>query len=569
MSRKKVAARADVVPAATDWASLLNWKDPLYAPIFEDRERRLLRIREHPEMLPGLCDHYAANPADFINDWGVTFDPRNADVDKPTIVPFILTPKQREWIAWVLERWRTRTRGINEKSRDMGVTWLAIGLGCTLCLFRDSIVIGFGSRKKEYVDEIGTLKPILPKGRLFMDHLPREFRGSWEAWRDAPLMRIGFPETGSIITGEAGDSIGRGDRTSLYFVDEAMHHPRPHLIERSLSNTTRCRIDMSSVNGMDNPVAQKRWEWSDERVFIFDWHDDPRKDEEWYQAQLRDYDAVTVAQEVDRDYSASVEGIVIPGAWVRSCLGACEKLRIEPTGAKRGVLDVADEGVDKNAFGLFHGVQVEHLEQWSGRGSDLAETASRAVALCDRFDLEGFRYDADGLGASMRGDVRIINEQRKAMNVRVRQAEGWRGSDSVADPEGVVEGVMPIDGTDRGRKNKDYYKNRKAQGWGTLRRRAERTHNWITKGIPCHPDEIFSINPACPLAMHLVAELSQPTWRPDALGKMVVDKKPDGTPSPNLADLAMMNYAPGDRARVVVTPDLRARLLAMPPARRF
>ena len=50
---------------------------------------------------------------------------------------------------------------------------------------------------------------------------------------------------------------------------------------------------------------------------------------------------------------------------------------------------------------------------------------------------------------------------------------------------------------------------------------------------------------------------------------MVVNKKPNGMPSPNLADLVMMNYAPGEGARVVVTPDLMKRVMAMPRRRRY
>ncbi len=71
-------------------------------------------------------------------------------------------------------------------------------------------------------------------------------------------MRVEFPETGAVIKGEAGDNIGRGDRTTLYLVDEAAFLQRPLLIDAALSQTTRCRIDLSSVNGMANPFAQKR-----------------------------------------------------------------------------------------------------------------------------------------------------------------------------------------------------------------------------------------------------------------------------------------------------------------------
>lgn len=550
-----------------DWAATIDWKNPYYGDIYAERERRLIRLRDDPDLLPGLRDYYKYHPADFINDWGMTFDPRNADIDKPTVVPFILTPKQREWIDWVMSRWESRQRGLCEKARDMGVTWLAGALSGTLCLFRQGVVVGFGSRKAEYVDEIGTMKPILPKIRFFIEHVPKEFRGEWEAWRDAPKMRINFPSTGSYITGEAGDSIGRGDRASIYFVDEAAHLPRPQLVEASLSQTTRCRIDLSSVNGMNNPFAQNRWKWNDERVFIFDWRDDPRKDEEWYRQQQDDLDPVVVAQEIDRDYAASITGVVLPGDWVRSCIGAAEKLGIEVTGEEWAALDVADEGVDKNCWVGAKGIEVRHIVEWSGRGSDIFATAQRSVDLCDEHGYRRFRYDEDGLGAGVRGDMRQINTKRQEVGARTMPAEGWRGSAAVVNPEGIVEGTRGIDGMDKGRKNKDYFKNRKAQGWWALRKRVEKTHRCVTRGIKCDPDDILSIDPKLPNLWKLVAELSQPTYDASS-GKIVIDKKPDGMPSPNMADGVMMRYAPGD-PHVIVTPDLMKRVAAMAPRRRY
>ncbi|EBZ0800660.1 TerL protein, partial [Salmonella enterica subsp. enterica serovar Abony] len=44
----------------------------------------------------------------------------------------------------------------------------------------------------------------------------------------------------------------------------------------------------------------------------------------------------------------------------------------------------------------------------------------------------------------------------------------------------------------------------------------------------------------------LIIELSQPTYSINGVGKIVVDKQPDGTRSPNLADSAMISYAPMD-----------------------
>ena len=85
--------------------------------------------------------------------------------------------------------------------------------------------------------------------------------------------------------------------TSMYFFDEAAHHPRQELVEASLSQTTNCRIDMSSVRGMNNLFAQKRHGGKID-VFIFDWHDDPRKDQAWYDKQCEDLEEYTIAEHI-------------------------------------------------------------------------------------------------------------------------------------------------------------------------------------------------------------------------------------------------------------------------------
>jgi hypothetical protein len=554
--------------AVEDFRPAFDWHNPDYGPIWRSRVEALERIRAEPHSLPILKSYYRDNIPQFITDWGVTYDPRNIEVDLPALMPFILFDKQIEFIEWVLRHWREREPGLCEKSRDMGVSWCAVGLACALCVLYSGMSIGFGSRKAEYVDKIGELKALLPKARVFMANLPQEFRAGWIEWRDAPLYRLYFPETGSAIGGEVGDDIGRGDRRAIYFVDEFAHFERGDLIERSLSQTTNCRIDMSSVRGMNNPFAQKRWGGKID-FFIFDWHDDPRKDDAWYAKQCSLLDPVIVAQEIDRDYSASVEGIVIPGVWARACVDACKKLGIEPTGAKLASLDIADEGVDKNAMCGTHGVQVDFLEEWSGKGADLYGTCEKAFRLCDEFGYRGFRYDADGLGAGLRGDARVLNEKRATVGAQPNQVAGWRGSEAVVDPDGIVEGTKGLDGLDKGRTNKDYFANRKAQGWWALRRRVQKTYRWIVEGVKCDPDEIISFDSKMPLCMKLISELSQVTYKFNEPGKMIINKKPNGMPSPNLADAVMMRYAPGDNAPLVVTPNLLFAAAAMPRRRRY
>lgn len=535
-----------------------DWKHPDYAPVWKLRLKNLDYIQEHPECLPELFAFYRLKPWQFIDDWGVTFDPRNVERGLPALVPFLLFPRQIEWCQWVFRKWQEQRPGLCEKARDMGVSWLAMAFASTLCMFYDGVVIGAGSRKAEYVDEPGTMKPLLPKARKFLEHVPHEFLGDWQAWRDAPTMRINFPKTGSIITGEAGDEIGRGDRASIYMVDESAHLKRPELVDAALSQTTNCRIDMSSVRGMGNPFAQKRWGGKVD-VFLFDWRSDPRKDDAWYAKQCEDLDPVVVAQEIDRDYSASVRGVVIPGAWVRAAIDAKQKLGIAPSGEWLLAYDVADEGEDKNAAVGGQGTEISIAEEWSGKGSDTFASTEQVFEICDEYGVRRFLYDSDGIGAGVRGDVRIINDRRSASGQRVLPAVGFRGSGAIVNPEGIVEGTIGRDG-DAGRRNEDFFANAKAQGWWALRTRFQKTWRWVEKGIVCAPDDIISISSKMPNYMKLVAELSQVTYQANGAGKIVIQKKPNGMKSPNLGDGAMMRFAPSGPPPLNVTGQVLAGL---------
>jgi phage terminase large subunit len=46
----------------------------------------------------------------------------------------------------------------------------------------------------------------------------------------------------------------------------------------------------------------------------------------------------------------------------------------------------------------------------------------------------------------------------------------------------------------------------------------------------------------------LVMEPSQPTYSINSVGKVVVDKKPDGARSPNLADAVVKAFQPSSRS---------------------
>lgn len=506
-----------------------------------DRLDKLRSAKDPKKVFNDLKVIYKNDPAQFIIDWGVTFDPRKVEDGQPSFLPFLLFPLQEEWVHWLVARWKNKEPGITDKSREMGLSWLTIATACTLCLFHEGMAIGFGSRKEEYVDKRGDPKSLLYKARYFISNLPKEFRGSFIADRHAPYKRIEFPESHSIITGESGDGIGRGDRTSIYIVDESAWLPRPELVEASLSETTNCRIDISTPWGMNNPFARKR-HGGNISVFSMHWSQDPRKDQPWYEKKCRDIDdPVIIAQELDLNYSASVAGVVIPSEWVRAAIDAHVKLGIKPTGMRLAGLDVADEGDDKIAYAGRYGIFLEHLEQWSGKGSDIYASVERAFNISDLFNFPSVLFDADGLGAGVRGDARVINTKRK---VQIK-FDPYRGSGAVIDPTGdPFKKSDELKGPDKGRTNEDFFANYKAQSWFSLRRRFQLTYRAISEKIVVHPDDIISLSSALPLLNKLVLELSQPTYSQNSVGKILIDKMPDGGRSPNLADAVCIAFAP-------------------------
>ncbi len=517
-----------------------NFREPNYIPVFAARVERLKwlraqeivstkkRAKEAALRLAAMRVYYRANPWDFINDWGVTFDPKLIERGLPSLTPFLLFPKQREWVEAVVEQWRAGSPMITEKTRQMGFSWLAMATACTLCIFNDGMAIGFGSRKEEYVDKLGDPKSLFHKAREFMRYLPVEFQAGWKSAH----MRMTF-NNGASIAGEAGDNIGRGATTSIYFVDESAFLERPQLVDASLSQTTNCRIDISTPNGMANTFYEKRFSGRI-RVFTFHWRDDPRKDQAWYDKQVAELDPVTVAQEIDIDYAASVEGVLIPSAWVQAAVDLDVRLGITVTGEKRGAFDVADEGKDKLAWASGRGILIDRIEEWSGVGSDTFRSTEKVFGIADEEGITDWLYDADGMGALVRGDARVINERREALRQPTHSVVAFRGSAGVFKPE--AQDV-------KGRKNQDYFANAKAQEWSSLRTRFMKAHRVVNEGMTYPIDELISIRSTMPLRGKLCSELSQPTWKPNLVGKMVVDKMPDGVRSPNLADAVMMRFS--------------------------
>lgn len=515
-----------------DDAATFDWTSPDYGAVLTAREERLMRLRADPQLLAEAHAYYAEDPASFIHDWGMTSDPRVVGAGRSATMPLLLFPRQRELVNFLVDCWRKASPGVVEKSRDCGASVLSMALAATLCLFHRGITVGVGSRKEESCDLSGSPDTLLYKARFFIRHLPREFRGGWDVRKHSAHMRLAFPSTGSAIVAEAGDAIGRGGRSSLFLLDEAAHVERPKLIDAALLANTDARVDLSSVNGMNNSFAERR-HGGKIPVFTFHYRDDPRKDAAWVEKKRAETDEATWNAEYELDYLSSVPGVLIKPEWVRASIDAHIKLGIEPMGAKSGALDPADEGSDLCAFGARHGIVVTHVETWSGKGSDLHQSTEKTFELCDQLALKEFIYDGDGLGAGVRAAANQISARRRERKQRHVGVQMYRGSAAVLRPD------QNAPGTDV--KNKDRFYNLKAQQGFTLRDKFEATYRAVN-GAKVDPEKIISLSSSIKELSQLCVELSLPVWRTAPSGRIVIEKYgAEGTAaSPNCYDVVLM-----------------------------
>lgn len=487
------------------------------------------------------------DPIHWFNHWIWTYDPRGMSFGLPANIPFVLRPKQVELVDWLLERESTQTHGLIEKSRDEGMSYVVLGFFLHRWLFVGGFAGGVGSRKEELVDKKGDPKTLLHKFRDMFSKMPDWMKPKKfvEKIHDN-YMRIINPDNGATITGEAGDNIGRGGRTTMYFLDEWAFVERQEAVDAAISQNTNVHIKGSTPNGIGDRFHQDRFSGR-YAVFTMPWRANPDKNwtveyngkliHPWYEKQLATLDDVVLAQEVDINYAASVEGVLIPSTWVQLAVDAHIKLGIDPTGDRIAGLDVADEGKDKNSLAGRHGIVMDYLDSWSGKGDDIFGTTQKAMDISIERSIDTLFYDADGLGAGCRGDARVINEQQREKGLPEVDVEPFRGSGGVYDPDGqMVES----------RFNKDFFANLKAQSWWSLRLRFQETFRALD-GREYDPDMIISLSSkdidSKELAL-LTTELSQPTYTKNGVGKILVNKQPDGTASPNRADSVMICYNP-------------------------
>lgn len=519
----------------------------IYKDIFKDRLKVFNSLQSSPKRQAAFKAHYKNNHIDLINDWGVTYDPRNDGIIKPKLMPFILWKRQKELIEWLVWMRENKQRGIIDKARGVGATWVFSANCVCDWLLEDGYSAGIGSRKADLVDRAGDQGSIFEKIGMFINNLPVFLRPkNYDSSKCDFYMRILNPGNGSTITGESGSNIGRGGRTSIYGVDEAAFTENEESIEASLSENTDCQIDISTHNGTNTLFFEKSESYKDKNIFVMEWTANETRDQTWYNNKKAEKESVGLghifAQEVDRNPGATLQNVVIPKIWVDAAIDAHLKLDLNWHGRKISGLDVADDGSDFNAQIIRDGFIIEYAENWSYNDSDTAITTRKAIDNCKTFNCLELNYDAIGVGSGVKA---TSNELYRANKLKIR-FNPFKGSERVDNPD------TRLVRTDR-TTNKQVYSNLKAQYWWLLRIAFENTYKAINRQ-PFNRDNIISLSSKIKNLTQLKRELSQAQFEHNQAGLIRIKKSPDGKKSPNIADSLVISWRVPKTATTIITP---------------
>lgn len=502
-----------------------------------------------------LCE---ADPERWFDHWAWTHDPRLVGTDILSSLPFDMFEAQRNLLRFLLRCIDGQLDNLVEKSRDMGFSWEAALLALYFWLFRKGHKTTYTSYLDRYVDLKGNPDSFFEKIRQAQRLIPNWMMpAGWNPGKYDNSMRMLNPANDNIIAGDAGTQLGRGGRSTWYILDECAFMEHPDTVDASTAANSRCRTFASTVNGLGNLLARKRFggQIGHDNIFRLHWTLDPRKtedDPDWEKRERGRLEPWKFASEYDIDYTASVEGVFIPALWVQSAVRLREyalAAGVRPSTVGVAGMDVGGGGEGKSTYVSRFGPWVRTV---ASRGDpDTIGTAhwGMELAAADSFTRDDgwdcsvviLNYDMIGIGSAVLNAFarcELQNIQTSGVNVGEPASERqW--SD--------------------GQTSQEKFTNMKAELWGIGRERFKCSHELFLHltdqagGIE-HPwDEVIILPNETGDDMTLQAQLSYPRRLTDEKGKILVEKKKDmqekrGLQSPDHAEGFILTLAKQDLA---------------------
>jgi phage terminase large subunit len=198
---------------------------------------------------------------------------------------------------------------------------------------------------------------------------------------------------------------------------------------------------------------------------------------------------------------------------------------VSPAAEKIAGFDVAAEGRDLCVLIDRMGPVVNMPVSWAKMNT--TQSAHMALDECDKKEVGAMHYDCIGVGEGVRGTLQSTERKYKVIPNPVNVGE---------KPSETIWGD--------GKSSREKFKNLKAEIWGIVRQRFEKTWEFVTQGTKHRPEEMISL----PDHPQLIAELSQVRRFPTETGKIVMESKEQlarrGVHSPDFAEALVLAFTP-------------------------
>lgn len=268
------------------------------------------------------------------------------------VAPFISWDYQDKWFRKALWCYENDRDLWCEKSREMGVSWMALILMDWLCRFhrwQKCLVI---SRNADAVDDRADPDSLFWK----LDHIQR-FMPAWMGEVDRSKMLIRYPATNSIIAGEASTgAAGVGGRAGLALIDEFPRIREDREVLQGTASTTDTRIFVGTHLGSGTAFYDMLYESRlpvEREVIHWTQHPDKWPGAYRWNPETNEYEVLDKSYSYPTDFefdrSGKPSGGPFPGVrspWydrkcrdIGSARGVAMELDIDPRGATSQFFD--------------------------------------------------------------------------------------------------------------------------------------------------------------------------------------------------------------------------------------
>lgn len=246
-------------------------------------------------------------------------------------------------------------------------------------------------------------------------------------------------------------------------------------------------------------------------------------------------------------FNDDIENSIISADWFDACIDAHKKLGFEPTGATVVGHDPSDVGEDKKGYAQRTGVVFTKMEEIEAANAN--DGFDVACKYAKQAGVDSFGWDCDGMGALLR------NQADKNFKDTKTNVFMYKGSESVHFPEALFEASETY-GIKEQKKNKDVFKNKKAQNIVSFAERFRKTWEAVVLGKYHDPEELISFcseGISQQVMSKLRSECCRVPYKPgdsitfytkEDMRKGIM--QPDGSrikiPSPNLFDAAVLSF---------------------------